>query len=344
MSVTIKDIAAVAKVSRGTVDRVLNNRGGVNPDVEERVKMVVKALGYKPNSAAKALSILKKRMVFGVLLPSINNPFFKDLIAGIYAAQKEYEDYGVKVILKEMSGYDVENQIEFIDELLAEGVTALAFLPFDDRKIAEKINQIVASGIPVVTINSDIENSARNCYIGVDFVQSGRIAAGLMGLINSKAQILVLSGTGKLLSHNQRIRGFCEVMDSRLSNLSIIETLECNDNDFLAYDLVSKALAVHPQIDALYITGEGIKGACEAISKLNERKISTICYDDGPHIKQLVKEGKINATICQQPFKQGYESIAYLFKYFAGAELSEKSNILMDNIIEIVENIDYKSQ
>lgn len=106
---------------------MLNNRGGVKPEVEERVKLVATSMGYKPNAAAKAFSTL--------LLPSVGDLFFVDLINGIKEAQKELEDYGVKVILKETSGYDVDRQLLEIDELLKEGITALGLLPLMDERI-----------------------------------------------------------------------------------------------------------------------------------------------------------------------------------------------------------------
>lgn len=339
MSVTIKDIAKVAQVSRGTVDRVLNGRDGVSADTVERVRKIAQAMGYKPNSAAKALSTLKKRMVFGVILPSVDNPFFIDLIDGIHAAQKELADYGVRVILREVSGYDIDTQLHAVDELLAEDITALALLPLVDDRVAAKINEVVESGIPVVTINSDIENSKRNCYIGTDFTQSGRLAAGLMGLLREEGNVLILSGSSRLLSHHQRVLGFNEVVSRRFPKLHVADTLECNDNNFNAYDLVSGALSRHPEIDAVYITAGGIKGACQAISKFPDRKITVVCFDDVPHIRELIAQGKIHATICQQPFRQGYEVVNYFFKYFADTDLSGIKTILMENIIKIRESL-----
>ena len=55
MRVTIRQIAEESGVSRGTVDRVLNNRGKVRPEVEERVRKVAQELGYKPNFHARAM-------------------------------------------------------------------------------------------------------------------------------------------------------------------------------------------------------------------------------------------------------------------------------------------------
>ena len=83
MAVTIKEIAEYANVSRGTVDRALHGRGGVKPEVERRILAIAENMGYKPNSVAKALSNLKKKMTIGLLLPSVKNPFFADLIQEI---------------------------------------------------------------------------------------------------------------------------------------------------------------------------------------------------------------------------------------------------------------------
>lgn len=83
MSVTIKQIAALANVSRGTVDRVLNNRPGVNPDTREKVLRIAKELHYQPNFLAKALVNSKENIKLGVILTPDYNPFIHEIIKGI---------------------------------------------------------------------------------------------------------------------------------------------------------------------------------------------------------------------------------------------------------------------
>ena len=73
---TIKEIAALAGVSRGTVDRVLNDRGAVNPETAEKIRKIAKELDYKPNRAGLVLAAQKKRLKLGVILFSTGNPFF----------------------------------------------------------------------------------------------------------------------------------------------------------------------------------------------------------------------------------------------------------------------------
>ena len=143
MAVTIKEIAEYANVSRGTVDRALHGRGGIRPDVERRILAIAESMGYKPNSVAKSLANLKKKMTVGLLLPSIQNPFFTDLIQGATDAQKALEDYGIEVKLMEMRGYNIEEQLKKIDEIVEPKIDMLALTPFDDPRIAEKINEIV---------------------------------------------------------------------------------------------------------------------------------------------------------------------------------------------------------
>ena len=95
MAVTIKDIAARAGVSRGTVDRVLHNRPGVKPQVQEHVRRIADEMGFLPNRAGKILAARKQPLKIGCFLPGIGNAFFEEVLAGYDAAAAEYAHYGV---------------------------------------------------------------------------------------------------------------------------------------------------------------------------------------------------------------------------------------------------------
>lgn len=338
MAVTIKEIAEYANVSRGTVDRALHGRGGIRPEVEKRIRAIADSMGYKPNSAAKALSNLKKKLNIGLLLPSIHNPFFADLILGAQEAQRALADHGVELLLVEMRGYDIEEQVRRIDWLVSQKIDMLVLTPFDDSRIAEKINELTKQGIEVLTVNSDICNSDRVCYVGIDFERSGHIAAGLLGLINHRANVLIINGSPKLMSHGQRVRGFMDTIQSRFPEVRLVATVVCNDDNFAAYDLVRQKLQDHPDIDMVYIVGEGITGVCAAISEFTLHQIDVICFDDVPHTKELFEEGKISATICQQPYRQGYLVVQQCYNRFIGSVSRENAVIELENQIKIRES------
>jgi len=336
MPVTIKEIAKIANVSRGTVDRALHKRGGVKPEVEERILAIAESLGYQPNELGKALQGINRKCNIGLLLPSIENPFFADLIKGAMKRAKELENHGISITLKQMRGYDPEEQAEAIDNLVNEkGINALAFTPSNSPIIIDKIQELVDRGIFVATVNADIIGSARNCFVGVDFQKGGRLAAGLCGLFNEKAHIFIVNGSEKLLSHGQRITGFQEIIEKRYPEADIAGIQACDDNKFQAYDIVRTVLEKDPEIDMIYVVGEGITGVCAAIEEYASRRIKVVCFDDVPHTIKLFNEGKVHATICQQPFQQGYRAIQACYNDIMGTEVREE--ILLDQIIKIRE-------
>ena len=117
---TIKEIAALAGVSRGTVDRVLNHRGDVNPQTEEKIMKIVRALDYKPNKAGIVLAAQKKNLKLGVVLLGVGNPFFDDVLAGVREKAEELAGYNCSVLIKQTE-YSLQQQLHAIDALLAEG-------------------------------------------------------------------------------------------------------------------------------------------------------------------------------------------------------------------------------
>lgn len=155
---TIKEIAALAGVSRGTVDRVLNNRGSVNPDTAEKIRDIARALDYKPNIAGLVLAAQKKKLKLGVVLFSAENPFFIDVEEGVTEKAEELAGYNCAVVIRHIT-YGVEQQLQAIQELLEEEVSGIALAPYNDERIRKCINTLYDRGIPVVTFNTDIENS-----------------------------------------------------------------------------------------------------------------------------------------------------------------------------------------
>lgn len=342
MAVTIKDIARIANVSRGTVDRVLNNRGGVKREVELCVKKIAADLGYKPNRAGKVLAARKKPIRIGCLLPSVDNPFFDDVIAGLRAAEKEVADYGVTVELTAVKGYDIDTHLEAIEGLRKKNIDALCLTTVDVPAMIDKINELVAAGVPVATINSDVRKTNRLFYIGCDYFKSGRTAAGMMAnLLKEKGRTLIVTGSLKMQGHNSRIHGFCrECKESKL-DISIVDVVESQDDNETAYQMTKESLCRYPGINSVYITAAGVSGVCRAVRENGPAsKISIVCFDDIPETRRAVLEGTIGATICQEPFKQGYQAIQQMFHFFLESAAPNGGMIYTGNIIKIKQNIE----
>ena len=129
MAGTAQQIADLAGVSRGTVDRALHNRGRVNPEVKEKIQKIALELGYKPNLIGQALVRSKQDFKLGVILQSTETPTMQIVRAGVLQATEELAGSGVEVVLRDFQGLDTELMLEYIEELVSMGVQGIALTP-----------------------------------------------------------------------------------------------------------------------------------------------------------------------------------------------------------------------
>lgn len=336
---TIKEIASLAGVSRGTVDRVLNHRGAVSPQTEQKIWEIVQALDYKPNKAGIVLAAQKKNLKLGVVLLGLSTPFYDDVLIGVRSKAAELEGYNCSVLIRQTE-YSLDQQLAAIDELLGEGINGLAISPYNDMQIREKINELYDRGIPVVTLNTDIENSKRIAYVGSNFYRSGETAAGLMHLMTKGCiNVGIVSGSRNVLCHTERIAGFQKVIQS-YGNIHIVDTVTNNDDEVESYELTAKLLSTHPEINALYFSAGGVYGGCRAVLSAGRDKDMTIITNDMVDTtRDYMEKGLIAATICQQPFLQGYNPLSILFTYLTTGELPLTEHNYVDVEIRIKENL-----
>ena len=181
MSITSKELAALAGVSRGTVDRALNHRGGVRPQVQQRIEALAREYGYSPNRAGKAL-VTRSPVRIAVLLHSVGNPFFDEVKQGLRQAVEEYSDFPVEIHLIEVKGYSPAEQLEVLEQIEKEGPDGLILTPISHADVADRLNRFARDGLPVVALNNDIACN-RLCYVGCNYTASGRTAAQMMGYL-----------------------------------------------------------------------------------------------------------------------------------------------------------------
>lgn len=339
---TIKEIASMAGVSRGTVDRVLHNRGIVNPETAAKIRSIAESMQYAPNRVGRVLAIKKRNLKLGYIMFSStsSNPFFEDVVRGIRQKAKELAEYSVTVEMR-FSEFDSHSrQLELIDELVAIGINGLAITPVNHPDIAARLQKLSDSGIPVITVNSDIENSGRLAYVGSNYSQGGQTAGGLMRLFTGgKAKIGVLHGSQSVLCHSERIAGFKSAI-SQEPEMQIVDTHTNGDDDIESFSVTKKMLREHPEIDAIYLVSAGVYGACRAVLDVRPENLpKIICFDTTPAIQKLIRSGVINAAIGQQPHKQGSRPLDLLFNYLATGAKPDKEFYYTSSEIKILENL-----
>lgn len=336
---TMKEIARLAGVSRGTVDRVLNGRGSVNPRTAGKVLEIAKALDYRPNRAGLVLAAQKRNLKIGVILFDAGNPFFDEVMKGIEQKTRELNGYNCTVLISRV-GFDAAGQLQAMSDMTAQGVNGIILSPCNDPQICARINELSEQGIPVITTNTDIRHSRRLAYVGCDFYRSGETAAGLMHLIGGpQVRAGVVSGSSRVLCHTDRIAGFRDRIAACYPEIEILEIIENSDDEIESYDGTLALLKRRPEINALYFAAGGVYGGCRAVLAAGRQDITVISCDKVPTTRDMLLQGIISATICQQPALQGSKPLDLMFTCLTTGQKPEKEYHYTAVDIRIRENI-----
>ena len=317
MTITIKQIAELANVSRGTVDKVLNNRPGVKTETKEKVLKIAMELNYQPNFLGKGLVQSKNPLKIGIILTPEYNPFIQEMLTGIRNAQKEFNAFGIEVSVKMPITLEPAEQIGILSELEFENVNGIALFPLDDANSKSKINQLADKGIAILTCNSKVEGIRDVCFIGQDHYKGGRTAAGLMlKLLPAGGPVGIIISSYHLSCHKDRLNGFMDKIKETGAPVHILEVQENQDRKDEAFKITLEYLNQFPELAGLYVTGGGIGGVGSALDLLNPtRKIAVICHDLTPDSISLLRNNTVDFVLGQSPELQGYLLVKTLFEY-----------------------------
>lgn len=312
MSITVKEIAKIAGVARATVDRALNNRGGINEDTRKRIVNLAEEYGYRPNKIGKALVFSAQKHKIGIILNSLGNAFFDEVLDGIESSFAEIEDYGFEKELLQLKGYNVAEQARAIDTMVRKGCRSIIITPINDIAIAAKVGELIKNGINVIFVNSQCINDSGVPYVGCDYYMGGRTAGNLVRLFaENGAKLLLVTGNRRHKGHAERIKGIEDVLTGS-DNYKIVAIAENDDDENASYEIVKHSLDMHKEIDFICVTAGGAEGAMKAISE-SDKRYKTVTFDETNTIKRSLRDGIVLATVTQEPFRQGYESVKEVF-------------------------------
>lgn len=340
--ITMRQIAELAGVSRGTVDRVLNNRPGVNAETFQKVKSIAEKMGYEPNVAGQMLAARKKKLKIGYIV--CDTPiglFFSDVYKAAKKKASELLTYGVTVkfyLLKELTD---EYTSQIIQQIEKDELDGIAVSPIRIPALIDYIHVLEEKGIPMVFFNLDMPEVKRLSYVGCDYYVSGKVAAGLIGLVTKGKGKVALANifNGQSPSFSERMKGFLDELEA---SYPCIEIVNRNDGYLFQqgnYTSIIKMIEEHPDLDAFYVINPGDYKICEEIARHDVgKRIRIITNDVMKEQKNLMEEGIISATIGQQPELQGELPLQILYEYL-GLAIQPQEKYLTELSIYIKQNI-----
>lgn len=317
---TINQIAQMAGVSRGTVDRVLNHRGRVDQEVARRVEQIAEELGYVTRTQRKAENRqgimgngTGKRI--GVVTQLSGASFMIEVRRGIEEIARKLAFQGIEVVMKECPDVDKDMQLKLIDELVEEGIDGLAIMPVDCSSVGLKLNQLIREkGIPVITFNTDIVGVEKLAFVGLDNRKSGRAAAGLLAMMmQKKGSVLGIVGNFSNSAGMQRIDGFTEELKKNFPDMRLIGVQSSSDRTAQVASIVAQALSDFPDLGGILQVSGGQAGIRQALADWDGSvRPYVVMYDATPKNAALLKEGIADFIIDQDGYTQGYRTISLL--------------------------------
>lgn len=248
---------------------------------------------------------------------------------GVEKADAELEN--VKVEFKLPGEGTAAEQKRIVDDLVSTGVSGIAISPVDPDNQTQFINEISKKTL-VLTQDSDAPNSERALYIGTDNVAAGRQAGELIKeALPNGGKIMLFVGKSDARNAAERTQGIKEALNG--SKVEIIDVRTDDTDRVRAKSNVSDTLVKYPDVVALVglwsYNGPAILNAVKDANKVGQVKI--ICFDEEDETLAGVKEGSIFATVVQQPYEFGYQSVKIMAEILGG----DKSKIPANKQINV---------
>lgn len=316
--VRIKDIAERAETSKGTVDRVLHNRGRVAEDVREKVLKIIKEMNYEPNFLAQSLKTQRTYSFIALVPDPKTDPYWESPEHGIAKAEKDLRQYGISITRFIFDPHDVSSFIEKAKDVTREHPDGLLVAPLFYKEVLPFFKEWEALKIPYVLFNTQISNVNPLCYIGQDSYQSGFLAAKILsfGLPDPCSMIVLhidedLPNSAHLITKEEGFKDYF-IRKNLTDKYKVLEA-ELNFSEGESFDhSLDQLLAGENQLRAIYVTNSKAFAIAQYLEKNKLSHIKLVGYDLIPQNLHYLNLGFVDFLINQNPLGQGYWGIYQL--------------------------------
>ncbi|MGY5354844.1 substrate-binding domain-containing protein [Wenyingzhuangia sp. IMCC45467] len=340
---TIKDIAELAGVSKGTVDRVIHKRGKVSEKALNDVNKILAEIDYKPNLIARNLKNSKVYSIC-VLLPDYNlDNYWLACKEGISLVKSEFASFDIDIKTILYRPKDVVSFISKSNDIINLKPDAVLMVPLFRKESEVIINSLAEQDITVSIINNNIPNNHVFNFVGQDLVKSGRIAAKLFDLILNKGKVAILHiGTNfkNATYFQEKEKGFKEFI--KQSNTAIETVTITYTSEDLEKNLID-FLQKNQDVKGVFVTNSKTYKVGKVFNKHNINHIKLIGYDLLEENIHYLNNNTIQFLIHQNAKHQTFLGLSNLIEHFIFSKKAPKQNLLPINIINS-ENLESYTQ
>lgn len=281
---------------------------------------VVTAFAMTACSTEETTEGTEKEMsnIVGFSVSTLNNPFFVTLVDG---AKATAEENGVELVVID-AGDDAAKQASDVEDLISKNIDVLIINPVDSDAVAPAVQDAIDAGIKVIAVDRAVNGVDVDSSIASDNVAGAKMATEyLVELVGNGAKVAELQGVPGASATIDRGAGFHEIADM---DLDVVASQTANFNRAEGLSVMENILQASGDLQGVFAHNDEMAlGAVEAASASN-KEIVIIGFDATDDALMAVKEGRMAATVAQQPELMGSTSVETAVKLMAG-EMVEKS-------------------
>ncbi|MFD2923059.1 ribose ABC transporter substrate-binding protein RbsB [Halobacillus naozhouensis] len=257
----------------------------------------------------------------GLSLSTLNNPFFVSLRDGAEAAAKEA---GFKLLTSDAQN-DSATQVSDIEDLLQQNIDVLLVNPTDSAAIVSAIESANNAGVPVITVDRSADGGEVVSHIASDNVAGGEMAGEFIAeQLGGKGNVVELEGIPGASATRERGKGFHNVIDS-IEGIEVVAKQSANFDRAEGLTVMENILQSTDDIDAVFAHNDEMAlGAVQALEANNLLEdVTVVGFDGTDDARAAIAEGRMDATIAQQPGLIGEKAIETAGKVANGESVKE---------------------
>lgn len=248
-----------------------------------------------------------------LIAANINLPYWQEADAGLRDVAKEM-GIEVKADMDGPSSYSPKEEVDAFQKAIGQHPAGILVSVANPEIFQAPIAAAIASGIPVICLDSDAPDSKRVMFIGTDNFRAGQESGKRMAdLLKGHGDIIVVTIPGQL-NLEERLRGVNEAL-KKYPGVKIVQTINDEGNSNKAFDAVNAILSAKKQkVDGIIcLEASGGAGSASALHRTDQTgKIAIVAFDKDPETLDWVDRGGINATVVQKPYVMAYYGVKFL--------------------------------
>ncbi|MDO6654906.1 ribose ABC transporter substrate-binding protein RbsB [Anaerobacillus sp. 1_MG-2023] len=267
----------------------------------------------------------------GLSVSTLNNPFFVSMKDGVEAEAKEN---GMDVVVVDAQN-DAAKQINDVEDLIQQGVDVLLINPTDSAAISTAVQSANSLGIPVVTLDRSAEKGDVATLVSSDNEKGGEMAGEfLVEQLGEGAKVAELEGVPGASATRERGQGFHNIADEKLD---VVAKQTANFDRTEGLNTMENLLQGNPDIKAVFAHNDEMAlGAIQAIQS-SGKDVLVVGFDGNEDAINSIKDGKLSATVAQQPEEIGSLAVQAGVDVLKGNEVDETRPVPLKLVTEETE-------